>query len=161
MSEKNILQILAYLIVLFTLFQCSNNSIFEKNNDIQKGNWAIDSVQVFRFEVKDASRRYSFYYNLRNTLQFPFYNLYITYYLEDDKGKVISTELQNITLFESRTGKPFGSGLGDIFTHQLPNPNLLRYKFPKIGKYTFRIKQYMRQDPLPGVLAVGIRVETD
>ena len=143
----------------FFLSNCAQQQFFEKNIDLPKGNWYIDSVLVFKFKIEDNQTRYNLLYNLRNTLNYPYYNMYITYYLEDDKGKLISTELQNVTLMDSKTGKPFGSGLGDIFSHQLPIPVFTKYKFPKTGNYTFKVKQYMRQDPLPGILTFGLRIE--
>ena len=59
----------------------------------------------------------------------------------------------------AKTGKPFGSGLGDTFSDQLQNPTLVNYKFPKEGEYVFKIKQYMRKDPIPGIISLGLRVE--
>ncbi len=58
---------------------------------------------------------------------------------------------------DPKTGKPNGSGLGDLFDHKF----LIKrnYRFPKPGKYTMQIRQYMRQDPLLNILSVGITVE--
>jgi gliding motility-associated lipoprotein GldH len=69
----------------------------------------------------------------------------------------VEARLQELTLLDPKTGKPLGKGLGDIFDHQivaLPN-----YRFQKSGTYTIKLKQYMRQDPLPDVMSVGVRVE--
>ena len=58
---------------------------------------------------------------------------------------------------DAKTGKPQGKGLGDIYTHQF---DLLKnYTFQKPGSYQIKLKQYMRQDPLPEINSVGIRVE--
>jgi gliding motility-associated lipoprotein GldH len=150
------------LFLLACLFaQCGRLPHYEKNFDLPNGNWTIKNELKFKIPITDASQRYNIAYNLRNTLKYPYSNLYVTYYLEDSKGKPISTELQNISLFDAKRGKPFGSGLGDTFTHQLPIPTFQKYKFPKADTYTFRIVQYMRQDPLPGILTMGIRVETE
>jgi gliding motility-associated lipoprotein GldH len=83
--------------------------------------------------------------------------LYVTYYLLDEQGKQLSARLQELILMDATTGKPLGDGLGDIFDHQIVS--LQNYKFNKRGKYTFKIKQYMRQDPLPDIMSIGIRVE--
>lgn len=161
MKHLLIVNVFALLTILGLMGACTDNRVYEKNYDLPKSNWYIDSSLVFTFDVKDAEKRYNLKYNLRNTLSYPYYNMYVMYYLENDKGEQISSELQNITLMDAKTGEPFGSGLGDIFTHQLPIPNLSNYKFPKAGRYVFRLKQYMRRDPLPEVVSVGLRVEFD
>jgi gliding motility-associated lipoprotein GldH len=59
-------------------------------------------------------------------------------------------------LLDPKTGEPKGSGTGDIFDIQvlaLPNQ-----RFAKPGEYTLTLEQYMRQDQLPGLMAMGVRV---
>jgi gliding motility-associated lipoprotein GldH len=54
-------------------------------------------------------------------------------------------------------GKWFGEGLGDIWDYRtLVQENAF---FTRPGTYTFLLEQNMRRDPLPGIMAVGIRVE--
>jgi gliding motility-associated lipoprotein GldH len=141
--------------------QCGALPHFEQNTEIPNGEWAIQNELKFKFKITDATQRYHIFYNLRNTIKYPYSNLYLTYYLEDSKGKVVSTELQNISLFDAKRGKPFGDGLGDTFSHRLPIPVFQRYKFPKADTYTIRIVQYMRDNPLKGILTVGIRIEKE
>ncbi|MGB5929744.1 MAG: gliding motility lipoprotein GldH [Cyclobacteriaceae bacterium] len=135
---------------------CEENRVYENNVDLPDRNWAEDSVLTFTFEVKEAGS-YDFYYNLRNTLSYPKYNLYLTYSLEDSTGQKLSSELHEMTLFDPKTGEPRGNGLGDIFTHRIKA--LEGYNLPGPGSYTFRVRQYMRYDTLPEVVSVGIRVE--
>ncbi len=151
-----------YLMILILssgLISCGQERIYEKNYDISNEKWAIDSVYVFEFEIKDAKAKYNFFYNLRNDLLYPYQNIYVTFYLENNQKEVIDQELQNITLFDSKTGKPFGSGFGDVYSHQLPIPKLTNFKFPKAGKYTYRLEQRMREDPLPKIISVGLKIE--
>lgn len=154
---------LAYLFlgigIILSFSACQDNRVYEQNIDLKNGQWYIDSVLTFQFKIEDAQSKYDFLYNIRNSVRYPYYNMYVTFYLEDSLGNVIDQELQNITLMDSRTGEPFGSGLGDIFSHQLNIPRLTAYKFPDKGTYTLKLKQYMRQDPLPEILSLGLRVE--
>lgn len=130
----------------------------KKNVDISNRRWGINEIPSFDFEITDTERRYNFYYNVRNTLEYPYQNLYVTYFLEDTVGNVISTDLHNMDLFDKKTGMPKGSsGLGDIYEHQfLAIPN---YRFDTAGVYRFRIQQYMRQQELPEIVSIGLRVE--
>ncbi|MGB3588456.1 MAG: gliding motility lipoprotein GldH [Tunicatimonas sp.] len=145
------------LLLLLVLTRCDDNRVYEDNTDFDQTVWAADSLLSFRFQIDEPEQAYNIYWNVRNTIAYPFRNLYLTYYLEDTLGHTIKTELYEMNLFESRTGKPFGSGLGDIFSHQvLALPN---YKFDTAGMYQIRLQQYMRQDTLPEILSVGVRVE--
>lgn len=149
--------LLSLLPAVLSLAACDRDRVFEQNKNIASNAWHIDSVATFNFEIADTSIAYDVYYNVRNSLDYPFYNLYVSYYLEDSTGKQLSTNLHEMELMDAQTGKPFGKGLSNIYDHQfLALQNL---KFPYAGKYTFKIKQYMRQDPLPEIYSVGIRVE--
>jgi len=139
------------------LMGCDEQRVFEKNLDLAGNQWYIDTVPSFSFRIDDISIPYNIYYNVRNAVNYPYYNLYVTYYLQDSSGKQLSSALQNLVLADAKTGKPLGDGLGDIFDHQVLS--LKEYRFPYAGTYTFRIRQYMRQDPLPLIMSVGVRVE--
>ncbi|MCU0354816.1 MAG: gliding motility lipoprotein GldH [Cytophagales bacterium] len=145
------------VLLCLACWACDPDRVYEQYHDIPKNQWYIDSVQRFTFEIADPAVPYNIHYNIRNAVSYPYYNLFVTYYLTDGAGKQLSSRLQELTLMDAQTGKPLGDGLGDIFDHQvisLPN-----YRFPAKGKYTFAIRQYMRKDPLPDIMSVGIRVE--
>ncbi|WP_254245004.1 gliding motility lipoprotein GldH [Hymenobacter sp. BRD67] len=55
-----------------------------------------------------------------------------------------------------KTGEPLGAGTGDIFDHQFLA--LKQQHFARPGAYKLTLEQYMRQNQLPGIMAVGVRV---
>ena len=151
------LVLLGLVLITLPLSSCDESRVYEENVDFPRKQWAVDSIPSFEFEIDDPSKPYNIYWNVRNTVAYPYRNLYLTYYIEDTTGRRITTDLHNMLLFEPKTGKPYGSGLGDIFSHQfmaLPN-----FKFDKAGMYRIRLEQYMRTDTLPEILSVGTRVE--
>lgn len=151
-------QAVVILIALVTgLFACDSNRVFEENVEMTDGIWVADSSVIFKFEIKEPKRKYNLYYNLRNTISYPFQNIYVNYTLGDTLGNVIAEELINKDLFHPKTGKPYGSGLGDIFDHQFLI--MKDYQFDEPGIYSLKLEQYMRRDSLPDVLSVGARVE--
>ena len=148
-----------YLVfVLFlTLWGCQDQSrIYEQNKDFSEKFWLVDDTPEFEFEINETSRSYDLFYNIRNSISYPYHNLYVKYTLEDSLGNMISSKLQNMDLFDPVTGKPYGDGLGDIFDHRILA--LDDQKFDKPGIYRFRVQQFMRQDTLPMILSVGLRV---
>ncbi|MTI31702.1 gliding motility lipoprotein GldH [Xanthovirga aplysinae] len=148
--------ILVFLLFPF-LFACDSKRLYEKNVDFEQKYWAVNNIPEFVFDVADPTISYNIYFNVRNTLSFPYQNLYVTYYLEDSTGNLLSSALQNLVLFDKKTGAPLGKGLGDIFDHQIPV--LSNYKFEQGGQYQLRVEQFMRTDTLSDVLSVGVRVE--
>ncbi|CAN5418495.1 hypothetical protein BH09BAC3_BH09BAC3_05720 [soil metagenome] len=148
------------LLLLISLVSCDSNRLYENNVEFEDRTWKVIDEPRFEFVIKDTLQRYNLYYNVRNSLDYPYARLFITYHLYDSTGKELTKKLVNNDLFDQKTGTPFGeSGLGDLFDHRLPLLN--RYRFPYPGKYSIKLDQLMRQDTLKGVIAVGVRVERD
>ncbi|WP_225986550.1 gliding motility lipoprotein GldH [Rufibacter sp. LB8] len=136
---------------------CDGNRVFEENQDIEKNQWPVKLTPTFTFEVTDTTQTYNVFFNVRNALHYPFYNLYLRHYLLGPDGKQISSALHDMYLMDPKTGEPQGRGAGDIFDHRFRALKNVRFSQP--GKYQVRVHQYMRQDPLPGIMAIGVRVE--
>lgn len=139
------------------LNSCDSKRQFEDYHDFKDAYWHKDSVQSFTFEIEDASMKYDILAQVRNTPQYPFYNLYYQYCLTDDNGDTIKNELKEVLLFHSKTGEPLGNGLGDLFDNSSLSHQGIT--FPNSGKYTATFRQMMRMDSLPFILSVGCRVE--
>lgn len=155
--NKIILQNTLLVFILISLIACDKKTVFNQNKDFENGKWLIKDECKFEISIDDPTIIYKFYYNVRNNLSYPYYNLYVTRYLYDEKGVKLDEKLDELMLADDKTGKPLGSGLGDIFDHKILVTNAL--KFSKKGKYTIKIKQFMRQNPLPDVLSFGIAIE--
>ncbi len=143
--------------VFFIIIGCNSNSIFEENKDFSEGYWVFNNPAEFEFEVKEASKSYNFLFSIRNTSKYQYQNIYLQYYLEDSTGRLLSKELKNVQLFHPKTGVPMGKGLGDLF--DIERTFLENYKIENKGIYKLRIDQFMRQDSLPEILSVGLKVQ--
>jgi len=143
--------------IILLVTGCNSNRVYEQNWDLESRFWHQDDLPEFTFRIDDTTSTYNLYYNLRNTASYPYYNIYITHFLADSTDQILSTELDELILFDEKTGEPYGNGLGDIFDHQ--QPALENFKFPQVGPYTFKIQQFMRLDSLPYIMSVGLRVE--
>lgn len=129
------------------------------NHDFEARTWKINEPQEFEFRIDDPEKKYNLYYNVRNSLDYPYSRIFVTYHLQDSLGNELQSKLDAQNLFDQKTGAPFGtSNLGDIYDHQFLLLNEYEFKLP--GKYKLKLVQFTRQDTLKGILAIGARVET-
>ncbi len=144
------------------LIACDENRVFEQNKDIPNHAWHKDSTLFFQVDIQNPTIPYNVYYNIRNAVSYPARNLYLRIEIQDTAGHVLTSDLNNIELFDPKTGKPYGDGLGDIFDHRIKV--LDRFIFPDTGLYQVEVQHRMRDkimvdNHLPDVMSVGIRVE--
>ena len=148
-------------LILFSLIlllgSCDSSRVYEDFQDIDQEFWHADSLQSFSFEIEDAAEKYNLLATFRNASAYPFYNLYFQYSLLDSSGNIIKKALKEHHFFDPKTGKPLGSGLGDLFDHKVMLEE--GYSFSSEGRYQIQLQQRMRMDTLPFVLSVGARVE--
>jgi gliding motility-associated lipoprotein GldH len=148
----------AFIIAAFLLHACDEQRLFENYKDFDNSAWVVSDQPAFEFSIADTQLPYNLYCNLRNAESYPFADFRFSYYLSDTTGALTDKRLKITYLFDRKSGEPYGeSGLGDIYDHQFLL--LKNYKFSHPGKYTVRFEQFMRRDTLPGILAVGLRVE--
>ncbi|OGX90287.1 gliding motility lipoprotein GldH [Hymenobacter coccineus] len=141
---------------LLALAGCDPNRVFEENTDFPNNSWDVQRKPAFSFAIADTAARYDVYFDVRNASAYPFYNLYVKATLTGPGGRVGAPLLHQMLLMDPKTGEPRGSGTGDIFDHQILA--LPRQRFAQPGNYTLTLEQFMRQDQLPGLMAVGVRV---
>lgn len=150
-------RILCFALLLLSLLSCDRYRIYEDTVDFESKYWASSNKLRFPFTIKDTVKSYNILYKLRYSIDYPYYNLYLKYALKNEKDSLESFDLQQMNLLETKTGKPLGQGLGDIFDIYIYA--LKNVKFKQKGKYTFETQQFMRVDSLPEILSFGIRLE--
>lgn len=162
MMRKYFGRLASTLFILASLYACDESRVFEQNKDIADQAWHKDSTLHFEVGIPDASIPYHVYYNIRNSVDYPAQNMYLNIEIQDSTGQLITRDLNNIELFDPKTGKPYGDGLGDIFDHQLKV--FENFTFPYAGTYLVEVNHQMRDkvmvdSRLPSVVSVGIRIE--
>ncbi|MBS1489501.1 MAG: gliding motility lipoprotein GldH [Bacteroidetes bacterium] len=142
------------------LTACDSQRLFEKNTEFKERTWKINEPAEFEFQITDTVKKYNLLLNVRNSLEYPYARLFFNYELTSPDSKSLSKNLVAEFLFDQKTGQPFGtSSLGDVYDHRFPL--LQNYSFNKTGMYRLKVEQFMRADSLPGIVAVGLRVETN
>jgi gliding motility-associated lipoprotein GldH len=150
---KNLLVIFS-IIFLFT--SCQEKSIYNQYVDLNDEGWILNSPIHFELEIENASKPVNLFYNIRNDISYPFYNLYVKYELTDSNGKIVRSNMHEANLMDPTTGAPIGTG-ESLFDNQILL--LKNFQFPESGKYKFSIKQYMREEKLDGIWAVGLTIK--
>lgn len=131
---------------------------YEKNLEIPGHEWAYDYKPSFDIKIQpeDTAYLYNICVNIRHTDAYPYSNIWVlvgTQYPGDSIAKEQRVELPLADV----TGKWAGSGLDDIYEHRIfIQQNAI---FNKPGTYKFTFEQNMRQNPLPHVMNVGLRIE--
>lgn len=152
------MRVILFSLLVVLIWSCDSDRLYEKNHDFEDRAWLASDKPVFEFTVSDTLKHYNLYCNIRNSVDYPYSRIFITYSLQDSSGTSVAKNLISAFLFEEKTGKPLGSsGLGDVYDQQVPI--LKNYKFPKSGTYSINFDQFMRTDTLSGILAVGFRLE--
>ncbi len=134
---------------------CGNISVYNRNVDIPKEIWSIDSIATFKVDIQDTISVHHVYINIRNTTDYPNSNLYLFINTTSPRGASLRDTLE-CYLADSR-GNWLGKGFGAIRDSQVPYKRFVR--FPEVGIYEFNIQQGMRTTQLKGIASVGIRVE--
>ena len=137
---------------------CSSEAVHKDLVDFDGYQWAAEDIQSFEFEIDDNSKSFQLNYLLRNAIQYPFYNIYLKSALKDSSGNILGQGMEDLVLFDQKTGKPKGDGLGDLFDHRIGAALYKDLKFPYNGKYSFEIQQNMRPDPLVGIMSISFEI---
>lgn len=154
---SKVIHILYYIFLITLISSCDTNRLYEENHSLEGNDWYADSTLSYSFFIQDTLNPSAISFNVRNSISYPYTNLYIKYSIISPSTKEEKSDLYNMILFDEKTGEPFGSGMGDIFDHQFLV--LPQYTFKNKGQYIIQIKQYMRRNPLPFIMAFGVRVE--
>ncbi|MFC4686343.1 gliding motility lipoprotein GldH [Epilithonimonas pallida] len=148
------LRIFANLVLLLSLFSCQNSDDKILTKDIDS-KWNKKDVQKFDFDVTDAQNQKNIIFIVRNNNDYPYSNLRLIASIEHNKN-TISTDTLNYVLAKPN-GEWIGSGFGD--TKEILFQYKLNYKFPQNGNYSVKVVQAMRQNILPGIEDLGVKIQ--
>jgi len=156
MRISGIKQTVTFTALIFLLFSCiRSNDVYFSYKTIPTEGWNKDSICRFDIDIMDNAASYNVYVNIRNRSEYPRQNLWL-FIRRIAPDSVIKTDSINFYLADQR-GKWLGSGVGS--TYEMPVLFEQNVKFPLPGKYRFEVKHGMRDDLLPGVNDVGLRIE--
>ncbi|SKA15254.1 gliding motility-associated lipoprotein GldH [Chitinophaga eiseniae] len=155
---KRLFGVTAGLFLLAAACKPIKMDAYEKNREIPEHDWAYGYKPSFDVTIQpeDTATLFDIYVNVRHTDAYPYSNMWLligTKYPGDSIPKEQRVELPLADI----NGKWHGNGIDDIFEHRV----LIQQKalFNKPGTYQFTFEQNMRQNPLPHVMNIGLRIE--
>jgi gliding motility-associated lipoprotein GldH len=147
------------LLAAFFLGGCRPGPEYQDHFTIPRNAWKSDFRPEFRFVITDTAAPYQIFLIVRHTDAYRFQNIWVNL---DSKGPGDSSYTLNraeVTL-AAPNGRWLGRGLGELYEQRVPVNTIANPAyFHKAGEYTLRLTHDMRQDPLPEILTVGIRLE--
>jgi gliding motility-associated lipoprotein GldH len=154
-KKSNLISITGICCLLLFLTACDSKRIFEENKDIPNSSWISSDIIRFDVPIKDPATPANFFINVRHADGYPYSNLYLFIKTTFPNGKSSMDTLECILADEK--GKWLGKGLGDIYDNQIPFKRNVR--FPLAGTYSFEVQQATRNDNLPLIMDIGLRIE--
>jgi gliding motility-associated lipoprotein GldH len=154
MTPRNLL-FLFLLFTILTLASCDKNGVFVSYSPIRHDKWHKDSIFTYTVPITEPSRTYDMYINLRNSVDYPYSNIWLFLSIKSPKGEVVGDTVE-FTLAD-QAGKWFGDGYGKLRDNQLLYKRNIYLQFP--GNYIFTVQQGMRTETLEGISDIGIRIE--
>ncbi|MEO6723449.1 MAG: gliding motility lipoprotein GldH [Ferruginibacter sp.] len=152
----NYLAVVLATLTILCLTACGKTEVFEKNKAIPKHQWQYDLQPTFDFTITDTSTLYNLYIVLRHTDAYHYNNIWLNVGTQSP-GDTIKVQRFDLQLGTDATGWE-GAGMDDIWELR---KSITRgpFKFNKAGTYKFSVAQAMRENPLPEIISIGVRVE--
>lgn len=141
-----------FILLILVVSACTDGRIYENFHALPNQNWGVQDSLVFDFqeiELVDSPNLIAVKFNE----EYSFSNCYMRVISKDSMGMILENKLVNMILFDPKSGEPLGEGFGNSYTRYDTLPFIFDQKTKSVT-----LLQYMRQDQLPGVEAVGIKI---
>ncbi|MEG2079105.1 gliding motility lipoprotein GldH [Chryseobacterium sp.] len=143
--------------LIFAVFISCGSSSEEILMNPVNGKWSKKTIQKYNINISDHQNSKNIIFVVRNNNEYPYSNIRFIVDFKDLQTKKTEVDTLNYILAKPN-GEWLGTGFGDtketLFLYKV------KYKFPKNGQYEINVKQAMRNENLPGIEDLGIKVET-
>ena len=143
-------------LLLGLTISCSQLNGFEQQVQIRSHAWQYNQQPELQFTITDTASYYNVMVSLRHTDAYAYRNIWLLVATKQPGDSSFRTERFELTL-QHPDGRWIGTGLGDIW--EVRHPLFTRIRFTRVGTYTIRLQQTMRDNPLLHVMNAGIRIE--
>ncbi|MEO7444099.1 MAG: gliding motility lipoprotein GldH [Ferruginibacter sp.] len=156
MFQKKLLLIFSFVVSMIFFISCRQVEVFEKNTRIPAYDWASSYAATGSFNITDTLSSYKIYIVIRHLDAYRYNNIWLNVGLQTP-GDSMYFQKVDLPLGSDAQGWE-GTGMNDIWEVRKLLSGEAR-RFIKPGMYKFKITQLMRDDPLPGIMSAGLRIE--
>ncbi len=151
---------LSLYILIGLAISCKHIDLYEKSEAIPGHAWKSDFKPAFKFTISDTISAYRLFVILRHDDRYNFNNIYITLHTKQPGQDSVQSARYDLKLANDEGW--LASGMDDIYEHRIAlTPQTGNFYFRKRGDYEFTVEQVMRENPLPHVFNIGLRIEKD
>lgn len=143
-----------FITFLLLMTACTQKHFYNKFEAVDIKKWQIEDTVNFITEIKEVSAAYNVSIAARYSKEYEFNNLWLQV-IETYNG-ITKTNKIEVPLFK-KDGSPYGETSGSLSTQIIPIHKDM--KFPKEGKFSIRIVQLMRKNPLDGISDIGVIID--
>jgi gliding motility-associated lipoprotein GldH len=153
---KVIISQISILLVAILFSACNNNVVYDENKEVNQQAWKTTDKLYYEVDITDTIKDYKLAINIRNTIEYPYSNIF--FYLNTilPNGKVTKCDtIECYLAYPDGTWK--GKGSSKIRDNRFWIAKNI--KFEQKGKYTFELRQATVDSTLKGICDVGLHLE--
>ncbi len=147
---------LPLLMLIALAISCRPVELYERQKNIPDGKWDWDEKLLYTLTIPDSATDYNIYAVIRHSASYPYRNIWLRIGLQGPGSDSVSFQNFNIPL--ASNDQWLGAGMNDVYERRVKlfgQP----VRFQHTGQVLFSMQHIMREDPLPGLLQAGIRIE--
>ena len=134
---------------------CKHDFLLEEKKSVAGKTWVQADSLRFDFDLVDTAHVYNLFVDVEHSDGYPFENLYVRIHTVLPSGKRL-VKIRSLQL-AGPAGEWLGSGSGEKIKARVTLQEHAYFGQP--GHYALVFEQWMRQDSLPGISAVGLAVQ--
>jgi gliding motility-associated lipoprotein GldH len=139
-----------------SILACEEITLYERQENVPGGAWKSGKKLSFSLEIEDTVSNFQLFTSIRHTSEYPYRNIWVRMGLQLPGSDSVTFHDFDLPLADAE--KWLGTGMNDVYDRRIRlfgDP----FRFPGKGKAVFTLQQIMREEELPGILQVGIRIE--
>ena len=149
------IKVIGYCLLLIgclTFTSCKNDIVYSQFSSISSGNWHMDSVARFEYQITDTAVNYRMNIVVRHTDRYPYQNMWLFV------GDSAQQDTIQFYLADER-----GQWLGNKHSAFMEVPVIFgrHIHFADTGTYQLDIRHGMRDTLLQGVADIGVEIVKD
>lgn len=126
------------LTLLFCIFSCKKETLYQSYFDLNEQAWHADSIIKFETKITDTINDYDVFLKIRHTTKYKYQNLFVFITMLNENNVVLRDTIE--VYLHDKTGKPLGTGFGENreFSYKIAS------NLSKLGSLTILLEQAMR-----------------